>query len=460
MGVGPVLPIIDQPADSDLTAIAALSTTAFGRSLLEAANGAAVDTIMGLPSRYLPIQGDVPIPLKPDVTMHAQACVSGHGWVSSYSAGGTIDLNYTGDYYLGNQCIRIQTNGAGAAARVDKLSITSFSMTARQPIVWIKVVSGSQYLSNLELYIGDGGSSWTNFYRIDLRTSSTSTWNRIKEGEWYRLALPWKVAFSSGSPNRGAIVQARLTVKDNSSGVAEVLLGGFGSQPESALYPNGVVTFTFDDGYDSVYTKGVPALDTHGWAATAYPIVETIGGGGGMTLAQLQQMEAKGWDIGHHAYTYANHQTSATGLTTDELIADLAAQRAWLISNGFKSSEHWAYPLGNYNASVLDVARKWFTACVTTRGEHLEPVYSGEPLRLARYGLNGGGSPTTLSDAQTRVDAAVAQKGWQIFMLHKLAATAADSITWAESDFVTLLAYCKTQGIAVKTMSEVINSMR
>jgi len=53
VGVGPVLPIINQPADSDLTAIAALSTTAFGRSLLEAANGAAVDTIMGLPSRYL-----------------------------------------------------------------------------------------------------------------------------------------------------------------------------------------------------------------------------------------------------------------------------------------------------------------------------------------------------------------------------------------------------------------------
>ena len=55
MGVGPVLPIIDQPADSDLTAIAALSTTAFGRSLLEAANGAAVDTIMGLPSRHAPL---------------------------------------------------------------------------------------------------------------------------------------------------------------------------------------------------------------------------------------------------------------------------------------------------------------------------------------------------------------------------------------------------------------------
>lgn len=46
---GPTLSsLAGQPLDSDLTAIAALSTTAYGRSLLAAADGAAVNTILNL----------------------------------------------------------------------------------------------------------------------------------------------------------------------------------------------------------------------------------------------------------------------------------------------------------------------------------------------------------------------------------------------------------------------------
>ena len=58
MGVGPVLPIIDQPADSDLTAIAALATTTYGRSLLTTADvdalATAIATRTALSSRYAP----------------------------------------------------------------------------------------------------------------------------------------------------------------------------------------------------------------------------------------------------------------------------------------------------------------------------------------------------------------------------------------------------------------------
>lgn len=48
-----------QPVDSDLTAIAALSTTTFGRSLLTQADAAATITTLGLASIYQPIDSDL-----------------------------------------------------------------------------------------------------------------------------------------------------------------------------------------------------------------------------------------------------------------------------------------------------------------------------------------------------------------------------------------------------------------
>ena len=71
MGVGPVLPIINQPADSDLTAIAALVTTSYGRSLLTTADVDALAVALAArpaySSRYVllatsdRVDGEVPV---------------------------------------------------------------------------------------------------------------------------------------------------------------------------------------------------------------------------------------------------------------------------------------------------------------------------------------------------------------------------------------------------------------
>lgn len=448
---------------------AELTPAAGGVSVADAGGyytGTNVETVLAeLPAKFLPLNGAIPDALRPDVTMVAHACASGHGWTDT-KAGGTVDLNYTTDYFLGSQSIRLVTNGAGASCRVDKLSIPSFSMTARGVVLWLKVVSGisNGAISRIELYLGDGGAGWTNFTRIDILSGTfDATSCRLREGSWARVTVPWESFLAGGSPTRSAIVQLRLNVIDKNLGTtAEVLLGGVGYQAEPTAYPNGVVTFTFDDGYDDVYDIAAPLMDRYGWAGTAYIINETIDNPSvGMNLAELVSLQKRGWDIGCHAYTSAAHNTSATGLTTAALEADLDAQIAWMHSNGLRAAEHWAYPLGNYNDAVLDVARQRFTACVHTRwggsqgGQ--ESVVPGEALELGRYPLSTG---ITLAAAQTQIDRLVLNNGWRIFMLHKLAATAEDSITWATADFASLLAYCATNGVAVKTMSEVINSAR
>lgn len=401
---------------------------------------------------------DVPAPIRPDVIMHAHACAAGHGWTDT-KLGGTVDLNYTADFFLGSQSIRLVTSGAGNFTRVDK-TVTAFSMTNRAPVVWLKCVSGLQSLSFVQLYLASD-TGYANFVRVDPVGSGTAAANKLKEGEWTRVAVPYTVAFSTGSYNRASTVQLRLAVLDNGTGTpVEILFGGFGSQPEPSQYPNGVVSFTFDDGYVSQATIAAPLLDQYGWAATAYVVQEAIDQGYGMSVAQLRAMELRGWDIGAHAYSWAMHDATggATGVTQAALELDLDRQRSWLWRNGFKSAEHWAYPQGFYNATVLEVARQRFTACVHTRSNGYEAVNPGESLRLGRFGL--GSSGVSLASAQTRVTGVAGNKGWQIFMLHKLDVTATDAITWATSDFAALLASCASAGVAVKTISEVVNSAR
>lgn len=412
-----------------------------------------------LSSRYAPLSGMIPMAVRPDVKMHAHACASGHGWTDTgASAGDSVDLNYTGDYYLGTQCIDVTTDGAGTVSRIDRLGITSFSMTARQYVIWLKIVSGADNLSQLWFYAGDGGSGWTNYNIHVLSSSSNSAFQRLKEGEWVRLALPWVNGGSGGSPNRGAIQQFRLHVKDDATGAVRIRFGGAGSQPEPTAYANGVITFTFDDGYVS-QLLAEQMLDQYGWAATAYPIIEQLNTSGGVTTADLIRMQDKGWDVGTHAYTGAMHNATggATGVSQAVLEADLDAQIAWLQSNGFHAPEHWAYPQGYYNDTVLSVAKKRFTACCHTRGEGYESINPGEALRIGRVGLGLG---VDLTFAQTRVTGVAAAKGWQVFMLHKLGATASDSITWASSDFLTLLGSIASAGCAVRTMSEMCNTIR
>lgn len=65
-----------QPLDSDLTAIAALTTTAFGRSLLEVANAAAATTLISA----LPLSGGT---LTGTLTLHSTGIVAGAATVSA-----------------------------------------------------------------------------------------------------------------------------------------------------------------------------------------------------------------------------------------------------------------------------------------------------------------------------------------------------------------------------------------
>ena len=63
---------------------------------------------------------------------------------------------------------------------------------------------------------------------------------------------------------------------------------------------------TFDSAAVSIYTKAFPIMKELGYVGTVYAVVTQIDGGGMMTLNQIKELIAAGWEIGTKGMTAVN----------------------------------------------------------------------------------------------------------------------------------------------------------
>lgn len=87
------------------------------------------------------------------------------------------------------------------------------------------------------------------------------------------------------------------------------LLGGCGDAAEdstpAAPLPRARVLLTFDDATSTVFTAARPILDAAGMRATVFAVGSLVGSDPWfMTLEQLGQLYASGWDVGSHTWSH------------------------------------------------------------------------------------------------------------------------------------------------------------
>jgi peptidoglycan/xylan/chitin deacetylase (PgdA/CDA1 family) len=301
----------------------------------------------------------------------------------------------------------------------------------------------------LELRIGDG--TFANFFYLKLESDqAASVGDRyLVSGKWCRLVLPWgALDASTGAPARNSSAQVRLTPVDKGAGPVTVHFAGFGYLPESSA---GYVSFTVDDGWIDQWNIVRPTLNQYGWPATVFPIVDLLGQSSYMTLQQLQTLQNEhNWEIGAHAMTVAHHNAVGgfTALSAADLDVELVGIKSWLLVNGFRGHDYFAYPQGLYNDTVIAGMRTYFAAARTQHGFRRETLPVGERHRTRSVNL--GGTGTTLAQAQAMVDETVTNKEWLNFTIHKLGATLVDGSTWIASDFQALCAYIAGKGSAMQ----------
>jgi peptidoglycan/xylan/chitin deacetylase (PgdA/CDA1 family) len=374
------------------------------------------------------------------------ALQTGHGYATN--AGGTANLNNTTDYVLGTQSVSLTTDGLGTAKTLKRVAQPVMNLTGRYVRLWVKVLDQTR-VAALQVYLGD--TNLANFWRWELKSSAGQKW--VTDGDWHVITLSFGDAAVTGTPARTAVTDVQFRVVDDATGPVTVYLNGLAHAPLSTAWPNGVVSFTFDDTYASHYTQARPRMDAYGFPGTAYVIQEYVNGSGRMSMAQLHALERfSGWEVAGHSTTGATHAARFSTMNAGQLETEFSTIRSWLHDNGF-AGDHLAYPGGEFSNLALDAAERFFTGARTTyqRSETLPPARSSK-IRCGGYVT----SATTVAAMTAAVDQAYANGEWLVCAWHDIVTTVGPTTDWLVSDFGTFVSYVASKGIPVRTVGDVL----
>ncbi len=319
------------------------------------------------------------------------------GWTVHTTGGASVALTGGDGYESAASAAVLTTDGAGGDVYIESPVLSAVDLTRARLRMALKVTDRSLLGSGapwIEVTIGDASlASYYQFYWDDAWASDIQP--IVADGEWSESSWPWPARTAVGTPDRSAIAKIRFRIYDNGGGQStSVELGKVSTVADMAdLYPTGLITVWFDDGYESVYTQAFPVLSALGLRASFAVITDAIGTTDYVTLAELQKLAAAGWDIVEHSPTGAMHASGLTAVDSSVLLPALVADRAWFASQGF-SNKYLAYPSGNWsiggatNARAVAIAAG-FTGARTIWSDNPDVFPPSDPFTLRTKTVSG-----------------------------------------------------------------------
>lgn len=377
---------------------------------------------------------------------------SGHGWTG---AAGTGTFQDAGAPFVvnGDRSFRIGSLGTGTTAIATSPLLEEADLT-RSHVAVQGQVSFSNRLQTVKLRLSSGDIA-TDYAEA---TVWQEEFDPIVLGSTFEFQSLARGDFAvTGQVDWSKIDRAQLLVTDNGTGEVFFYAAGIYSVPDRE---QATVSFAFDDGDASTYTRGLKKLSTYRYPATVYAIADAIGDPGFLTMEQLQNLrDQHRWEVGGHSLTIASHNlpSGLNSLEPEELKAEMNGLRDWIEENGF-SRASYAYPKGAASPQVRQyIRRDYCSGRVTARGPETLPPRDDYILR--GWSINGlkAGQP----EVEALVDKAVADGTWAILSFHDIVTgVPAQSTDFNEAEFKAVVDYVhalQKQGkLRVRTVGDAV----
>jgi len=171
-----------------------------------------------------------------------------------------------------------------------------------------------------------------------------------------------------------------------------------------------IITFSFDRGHESVYTKAFPILKRYNLPATIFIVTDKVGEDGYIKPEQLEVLKNAGWEIGSNTASHLHLPSVAEA----RLHAELYLSRRTLEEWGF-SPKSLAVPYGEANRTVWEYVE---TLYEFSRGS--EPGLNKTPFPKHNVKSIVCTNDTKIKEIRGWIDTCVEQKAWLVLTFYQI----------------------------------------
>jgi len=215
-------------------------------------------------------------------------------------------------------------------------------------------------------------------------------------------------------------------------------------------FNRGLVSLTFDDGWEDNYTSVLPILAQYNFKSTQYYATTYIQQQTD-EIYKIQAFAAAGHEIGSHSITHPY----LTQLTLSGIDKELLQSKQYLESIvGAGKVTDFASPYGDYNSQVIGEIQKYYRSHRSTD----EGYNSKDNFNIYNLRVQNMTNTTTLAQYQSWLNKAKADNTWLVIIYHRVGENP-DQFETAPTDFAQQMQALSQSGLKVSTVSQALDEI-
>ncbi len=217
-----------------------------------------------------------------------------------------------------------------------------------------------------------------------------------------------------------------------------------------------IISVTFDDGWESVYTAGLPVMQKYGIHSTQFVLSGVFENTSYMSIKQIKSMQLAGHEVGSHTIDHKD----LTQLDEAELSKQLKESKDVLTKN-FGPIKEFTSPYGAYNTHTLESIGKYYRSQKNAEGDpaanELEAINIGKTFKPLNYVSFSVRETTTLYELTKLIDAAKKNNGWLVLTYHQIDRSG-DEFSVNPEEFQNHMALLYNTNVRTATVGQVMDA--